>query len=43
MKIVPLDIPDVLLIEPCILKDERGFLFESFRLDAFKKATSLNV
>jgi dTDP-4-dehydrorhamnose 3,5-epimerase len=43
MKIMPLDIADLLLIEPCIFEDERGFLYESFRQDIFKKATSLNV
>jgi dTDP-4-dehydrorhamnose 3,5-epimerase len=43
MKIVPLDIPDLLLIEPCILEDERGFFFESFRQDVFKKVASLSV
>lgn len=43
MKITPLKIPDVLLIEPRVFEDERGFFFESFRGDIFKKETSLNV
>ncbi len=43
MKITPLKIPDVLLIEPRIFEDARGFFFESFREDVFKKETSLNV
>jgi dTDP-4-dehydrorhamnose 3,5-epimerase len=43
MKITPLSIPDVLLIEPRIFEDTRGFFFESFREDVFKKETSLNV
>jgi len=43
MKVTPLSIPDVLLIEPEIYEDDRGFFFESFREDVFKKETSLNV
>ena len=43
MKVTPLNIPDVLLIEPRVFKDARGFFFESFREDVFKKETSLNV
>ena len=37
MKVTPLNIPDVLLIEPRVLEDTRGFFFESFREDIFKK------
>lgn len=43
MKVIPLNIPDVLLIEPQIFEDSRGFFFESFRLDRFQEATSLKV
>jgi len=43
MKVTPLRIPDVLLIEPEIYEDDRGFFFESFREDIFKKETALNV
>jgi dTDP-4-dehydrorhamnose 3,5-epimerase len=43
MKVTPLSIPDVLLIEPDVFEDARGFFFESFRVDVFKKETSLNV
>ena len=43
MKFTPLSIPDVLLIEPDVLEDSRGFFFESFREDIFKKETSLDV
>jgi dTDP-4-dehydrorhamnose 3,5-epimerase len=43
MKVTPLNIPDVLLIEPLVFEDARGFFFESFREDVFKKETSLNV
>ena len=42
MKVTPLKIPDVLLIEPQVCEDARGFFFESFREDVFKKETSLN-
>ena len=43
MKVTPLNIPDVLLIEPRVFEDARGFFFESYREDVFKKETSLNV
>ena len=43
MKVTSLGIPDVLLIEPIVLKDSRGFFFESFREDVFRKETFLNV
>jgi dTDP-4-dehydrorhamnose 3,5-epimerase len=43
MKVTPLSIPDILLIEPRVFEDARGFFFESFREDVFKKETSLNV
>ena len=43
MKITSLNISDLLLIEPCILEDSRGFFFESFREDLFKKQTSLDI
>jgi dTDP-4-dehydrorhamnose 3,5-epimerase len=43
MKVTPLSIPDVLLIEPSVFVDSRGFFFESFREDLFKKETLLDV
>jgi len=43
MKVTPLIIPDVLLIEPRVYEDARGFFFESFRDDVFRKETSLNI
>jgi dTDP-4-dehydrorhamnose 3,5-epimerase len=42
MKVTPLSIPDVLLIEPRVFEDARGFFFETFREDVFRKKTSLN-
>jgi len=43
MKVTSLSIPDVLLIEPRVFEDERGFFFESFKEDIFRKETLLNV
>ena len=43
MKVTPLSIPDVLLIEPKVYEDDRGFFFESFNLKEFKEATLLDV
>jgi len=43
MKVTPLSIPDVLLIEPHVFEDSRGFFFESFREDIFRNETSLDV
>lgn len=38
MKVTPLTIPDVLLIEPRVFEDERGFFFESFNQKKFEEA-----
>lgn len=43
MKATPTRIPDVLVIEPKVFGDDRGFFFESFNLRAFHEATGLNV
>jgi dTDP-4-dehydrorhamnose 3,5-epimerase len=43
MEVTSLGIPDVLLIEPRVFEDARGFFFESFREDVFRKETSLNI
>jgi dTDP-4-dehydrorhamnose 3,5-epimerase len=43
MKVIPLNIPDVLLIEPKVFEDDRGFFFESFNLNEFRNATSLDI
>jgi dTDP-4-dehydrorhamnose 3,5-epimerase len=42
MKVTPTDIPDVLLIEPKVFGDERGFFFESFNKKAFQEATGVS-
>ncbi len=38
MQITPTAIPDLLLIEPAIHRDERGFFLESFRASALAEA-----
>lgn len=43
MKIIPTNIPDVIILEPKVFGDSRGFFFESFNQLAFSKATGLNV
>lgn len=41
MKATALAIPEVLLLEPKVFGDERGFFYESFNLRAFQDATGL--
>ncbi len=43
MKIVQMDIPEVLLIEPKIFGDDRGFFFESFNQRDFEAAVGRPV
>ncbi len=43
MKATPLAIPDVLLIEPKVFGDDRGFFYESFNQRAFAEATGLDL
>ncbi|MEY3200475.1 MAG: dTDP-4-dehydrorhamnose 3,5-epimerase [Pseudomonadota bacterium] len=43
MKATPLAIPDVLLIEPQVYGDERGFFFESFNQSHFDAAVGRPV
>ena len=43
MKVTPTSIPSVLLIEPRVFGDTRGFFFESFNQRAFNQATGLDV
>lgn len=33
MKFTRLEMPDIILIEPCVYQDDRGYFLESFRLD----------
>jgi dTDP-4-dehydrorhamnose 3,5-epimerase len=41
MKVTPTAIADVLLIEPRVFGDERGFFFESFNERGFREATGV--
>ncbi len=43
MNVIPTAIPDVLIIEPKIFGDARGFFFESFNQKAFNQATGQDV
>jgi dTDP-4-dehydrorhamnose 3,5-epimerase len=43
MKCTPTAIPDVLIIEPKVFGDDRGFLFESFNRRKFVELTGLDV
>ena len=42
MKVTATAIPDVLIIEPKVFGDARGFFFESFNQKAFNEATGTN-
>ena len=42
MKVTALSIPDILLIEPTVFRDDRGFFFESFNQADFEKETNLS-
>ena len=41
MKITATKIPDVLIIEPKVFGDERGFFFESFNKKVFEESTGI--
>jgi dTDP-4-dehydrorhamnose 3,5-epimerase len=43
MKVTPLSIPDVLLLEPEVFGDDRGFFFESFNQNKFEEAIGKKV
>jgi dTDP-4-dehydrorhamnose 3,5-epimerase len=40
MKFIPTKIPDVIIIEPKVFGDDRGYFMESFRQDLFDKEIS---
>ena len=42
MKAIPTDIPDVLILEPKVFGDDRGFFFESYNRRAFREATGVD-
>ncbi len=43
MKILPAKIPDVLIIEPQVFQDARGFFFESYNHKAFSEKTGITA
>ena len=43
MRVSSTDLPEVLLIEPDVFSDARGFFFESFSAKRFAEATGLSV
>ncbi|MGZ0781665.1 dTDP-4-dehydrorhamnose 3,5-epimerase [Pseudomonas saponiphila] len=43
MKVIPTKLPGVLIIEPKVFGDERGFFYESFNARAFEEATGVRV
>jgi dTDP-4-dehydrorhamnose 3,5-epimerase len=43
MKVTPTEIPDVLVLEPKVFGDERGFFMESFNQGAFDAAVGRHV
>jgi len=43
MNVIPTQIPDVLLIEPKVFQDDRGFFFESFNAQKFVEETGITA
>lgn len=43
MKFIRQSIPDVVLVEPNVFGDDRGYFFESFRCDEFNKEVGFEV
>lgn len=43
MKVIQTAIPDLLILEPKVFGDTRGFFMESFNARSFQEATGLNV
>ena len=43
MNVIPTVIPDVLIIEPEVFGDERGFFFESYNLRSFEEKTGVKT
>ena len=42
MKAIPLTIPDIILFEPKVFSDDRGFFFESFNQNDFEKIAGIS-
>ena len=43
MNMIKTDIPDVLIVEPMVFGDERGFFYESFNQKAWQEKTGLRT
>lgn len=43
LTVTPTEIPGVLILEPKVFGDSRGFFLESFNQDTFRKATGLDM
>ena len=43
MKTIPTNIADIIILEPKVFGDSRGFFLESFNQQAFNKATGLDI
>ncbi len=43
MRVTPLSLPEVLILEPQVFGDERGFFFESFRKSRFAEAAGRDI
>ena len=43
MNAIPLKIPDIILFEPRVFGDDRGFFFESFNQNNFKDITGITT
>jgi dTDP-4-dehydrorhamnose 3,5-epimerase len=43
MRVTPTEIADVLVVEPRLFADERGFFLESYNRRAFREATGIDV
>jgi dTDP-4-dehydrorhamnose 3,5-epimerase len=43
MRVIATDIPDVLIIEPLVFGDERGFFYESFNQKVWEEKTGLRT
>jgi dTDP-4-dehydrorhamnose 3,5-epimerase len=43
MKVVPTELPGVLILEPKVFGDERGFFYESFNARDFKQDTGIEA
>ena len=43
MKVIKTEIPDVLVIEPKVFGDDRGFFYESFNEKTWQEATGVEA